>query len=189
MSKKRSFIQLTESYMRRHQRGGFLVGDVIVFDKGYKSKSGFKELSQNTRDELQSMIDSGLNIRVINIKDANPGPRYPGNSDTTSGEVVLDVAVDEGGGRYGSPITIPVDIGTPNEDLYPNLPPIPDAWRRKDKVNIKPQELEEDQESLTNKTDRGDGKLKQTEIKNPVKNTKIPSKAANSTANYMKGIK
>ncbi len=51
----------------------------------------------------------------------------------------------------------PVDFGD-------NLAPIPEVQKRHDKVNIKPEEVEENEENLSNKTDRGDGKLTQTDL-------------------------
>ena len=40
----KKFVNLHESYMRRYQRGGFLVGDVFKFNDNFKSTDEFKEL-------------------------------------------------------------------------------------------------------------------------------------------------
>ena len=70
------------------------------------------------------MIDSGLHVRVSQV-----------NADT--GDVV--VASDYGGGRLVGKVRIPSALGAP-VDFGVNLPPIADAQRRDDKVNIKPEE-------------------------------------------------
>jgi hypothetical protein len=193
MVKTKKFITLFESYMRRYDRGGFLVGDIFKFNDNFKRDEAYTKLGQNVKDLIDEMIESGLNIRVVDIKDVNP-QRYPA---ATGGslEPVLTVALDTGGGRYTHYCSIPCCLGQPDPIDGPNLPPIPDAMRRKDKVNIKPEEVSEDEENLSNMTDRGDGRLQRTQRSLPRANTTIPSKSAtpspevNSyTKEYMKGL-
>ena len=74
----KKFVKLHESYMRRYERGGFLVGDVFKFNDNFKSSDGFKQLGTNTQDLINQMIDSGLHIRIVGIKDTSPA-RYPAN--------------------------------------------------------------------------------------------------------------
>jgi hypothetical protein len=171
----KKYLTLVESYLRRHERGGFLVGDVFKFGKNFKSTEGYKKLGTNTRDMIDQMIDSGLNVRVVGIKDTT-SPIYPGNPQTSSNDVELTLALDNGGGRYSHYVSVLPDLGTP-ETYYPNLPPIPDAVVRKSKVNIKPEEYEK-QDNPSNKSNRGDGKLTDTEIALPAQNTSLPSPKA-----------
>ena len=63
----KKFINLHESYMRRYERGGFLVGDCFKFNDNFKSTDEFKALGSNTQELLQQMIDSGINVRVVGI--------------------------------------------------------------------------------------------------------------------------
>ena len=172
-------VQLHESYMRRYERGGFLVGDVFKFNDNFKGSDGFKQLGTNTQDLINQMIDSGLHIIIVGIKDTSPA-RYPANPDTSSLNVVLDIALDTGGGRYSHYCSIPGDLGEAIQ-YYPNLLPIPDAIKRADKVNIKPEEIAEDEENLANRVDRGGTEphdLTPTERSLPKKNTVIPSDPA-----------
>jgi len=171
---EKKFINLHESYMRRYERGGFLVGDCFKFNDNFKSTDEFKALGSNTQELLQQMIDSGLNVRVVGIKDTTSA-RYPANSDTTTLDVVLDLALDSGGGRYTHHVSIPSTLGQ-SVEFYPNLPPIPDAQRRKSDVNIKPEEVEK-YDNIANKTDRGNDSLEDTERTLPDSNTDIPSDA------------
>ena len=89
---EKKFVSLHESYMRRYERGGFLVGDVFKFNDNFKSTDEFKALGTNTQELLQQMIDSGQHVRVVGIKD-NTSARYPANTDTTTLDVVLDLAL------------------------------------------------------------------------------------------------
>lgn len=163
----KKFVSLHESYMRRYERGGFLVGDVFKFNDNFKSTDEFKSLGTNTQELLQQMIDSGQHVRVVGIKDTTSA-RYPANADTTTLDVVLDLALDDGGGRYSHHVSIPSNLGQ-SEEFYPNLPPIPDAFKRKSNVVIKPEEAE-----TTQAPEARDGN---TERALPDSNVDIPSDA------------
>ena len=176
MAKEKKFVKLFENYMRRFERGGFLVGDVFKFNDDFKSHDAYKGLGDNIKELIDDMIESGLHIRVVNIKDTDPA-RYPSNDQTSSLKTVLDIALDTGGGRYSHYCSVPCALGQPVQ-YAPNLLPIPDAMRRKDNVNIKPEEAEEDKDNIQNKTDRGNGELSNTERSLPKDNTQIPSQPA-----------
>jgi len=173
MTKK--YLTLVEAYLSRFQRGGFLVGDVFKFNDNFKTTEQYKKLGQNTKDMIDQMIETGLNVRVVGIKDTT-SPRFPGNPQTSSNDVELTVALDTGGGRYINYVNISPEMGQPL-DIYPNLPPIPDEVRRKNKVNIKPEEVEK-MDNVSNKTDRGTGNYMDTERSLPTKNVEIPSMPA-----------
>jgi hypothetical protein len=171
----KKFVNLHESYMRRYERGGFLVGDVFKLNDDYQSTDCYKALPKSVKDMLTKMSDSGLHIRVVGIKDTAP-TRYPASSDQSSLDVNLDLALDEGGGRYSHYVTVPGLLGH-SVQYAPNLLPIPDAMRRKDKVTIKPEEFVEDEEHLSNRSDRGGTEphgLTPTERSLPKQNTEIP---------------
>lgn len=193
MALKQKYLALHEAYLSRYQRGGFLVGDVFKFNDNFKSLDCYKRLGTNTKEMLDQMIDTGLHVRVVGIKDTT-SPIYPGNPQTSSNDVELTLALDNGGGRYTHYVNISPELGTP-ESYYPNLPPIPDAVKRDSNVNIKPQEYEK-QDSTTNKTDRGTGEYVDTDISLATANTTLPtSKApapmeagASGTHMYLKDI-
>ena len=171
----KKFVKLHESYMRRYERGGFLVGDVFKFNDNFKSADGYKALGANTQELIDQMMDSGLHIVIVGIKDSSPS-RYPASSQTSTLDVVLNIALDTGGSRYSHYCSIPGDLGQAVQ-YYPNLLPIPDAMRRADKVNIKPEEFVEDEENLANRADPGGTEphnLVPTNRSLPKKNTEIP---------------
>lgn len=171
----KKYLTLVETYLARYQRGGFQVGDCFKFTDNFRSQECFTKLGQNVKDMIEQMIESGLHVRVVGIRDTT-SPRYPGNPQTSSNDVELTIALDNGGGRYTHYVNISPEMGTP-ETYYPNLPPIPDAVIRKGKVNIDPEELEK-QDNTTNKTDRGTGEYVDTEISLPTANIKITTKKA-----------
>lgn len=167
---------LVEDYMRRFERGGFLVGDIFKFDGKFKSSDTYKALGQNTKDLIDDMLATGLHVRVVGINDTN-GQRFPGNPQTSdASSVLLSLALDNGGGRYSHYVTVSPSLGQP-ESHFPNLPPIPDAIIRKSNVNIKPKELEKS-DNIANKTDKGDGELTDTNLTLPTSNTTLPAKPA-----------
>ena len=178
----KKFVNLHESYMRRYQRGGFLVGDVFKFNDNFKSTDEFKELGSNTQELLHQMIDSGLNVRVVGIKDSDPA-RYPANPQTSTLDVVLDLALDSGGGRYTHHVSVPGCLGQ-SVEYYPNLPPIPDAIRRKSDVNIKPEEISTADTQVSDVpplgTDAADGpdSGRARDLELPKQNVDIPSDPA-----------
>jgi len=175
MARRKKFLSLYESYITRFERGGFLVGDIFKFHDNFKSHEDYKCLGQNVKDLVDQMIESGLHIRVVGIKDTT-SPVFPGNPQTSSLQVILTLALDNGGGRYTHLVAIPCCLGQP-VPCDPNLPPIPDAFRRKDRVNIKPKEMKKSN-NISNKTDRGNRKLSDTNMSLPTKNTVLPSKPA-----------
>ena len=115
-------------------------------------------------------------IVVIKLKNITPS-RYPASSDQSSLDVNLDIALDQGGGRYSHYVTVPGLLGQAVQ-YAPNLLPIPDAMVRPSNVIIKPEEVVEDEENLANRADRGGTEphdLTPTERSLPKQNTDIPS--------------
>lgn len=186
------YLTLVENYLRRFERGGFQIGDIFKFNKNFKSSDDYKELGQNLKDAIDDMLDSGLHIRVVGINDTT-GQRYPGAPETASSDVELTIALDNTGGRFSHYMKVSPSLGQP-ESPYPGLAAIPDSVKRKSNINIKPKELEK-QDNISRKTDRGDGKLSDTNLSLPTANTTLPSKSASpssavnaQTREYLKGL-
>lgn len=124
MAKDNKFLSLLEKYQSRFETKGFLVGDVVKFDKDFKSKDSYKSMADNVKELIDSYIDSGLHIRVTQVDGGND----------------LVVAQDHGGGRFVGKVTIPTSIVSP-VDFGDNLPPVPEVQRHDTKVDIKPVEV------------------------------------------------
>jgi hypothetical protein len=195
----KTFLQLCESNIARFTRGGFLVGDFLKFVDGFKSHEPYKKMGANVHQMIDDMISTGLHVRVVGINDVNP-TRYPGNPETMNGDVVLNIALDNGGGRYTHYCTIPVCCVEPVEH-YPNLAPMPDSVIRPNGTIIKPEEfvVNTDNKQAVDQTMHADqhGTKKAVEITLPTKNVKIPSETVTGakspavdgyTINYMKGV-
>lgn len=173
----KTFLQLCESNIARFTRGGFLVGDFLKFVDGFKSHEPYKKMGANVHQMIDDMISTGLHVRVVGINDVNP-TRYPGNPETMNGDVVLNIALDNGGGRYTHYCTIPTCCVEP-VDYYPNLAPMPDSAIRPNGTIIKPEEFvtNTDNKTAVDQTLHADqdGVKKKVEITLPTKNVKIPS--------------
>ena len=78
---KRNFVDLYESAMQRYTLGGLLAGDVVVFREGAFNDPWYKGLGENTKEKIQSMAKSGLNLRVSSIKSVLPAVQGAGNTE------------------------------------------------------------------------------------------------------------
>ena len=119
-----------------------------MYRNDFKSDEVYKSIPTNVKEIIDDFIDTGLHLRVRGI--------------SPEGDK-LTLSVDHGGGRYVGTVDVPCHLGEP-VDFGINLPSTCDAQKRKDDVNITPKEVEQDEENLSNKTDRGDGKLTETEL-------------------------
>ena len=115
------------------------------------------------KKELEELIHSGLNIKVVQVGDKLSGVSA-GNQHKTANNVVITIAGDHGGGRHFGSIAVSpemIDIA----DAGNPTPPIPDQFYRKDNTNWKPEEWKTDGQNITRVTDKGNGKNTPTNIK------------------------
>lgn len=136
---EKKFIKLIETTITRATRGGFFVGDYVKFVKNYKSKKEYKDLNDSIKEEIDNLAKSKLNVRIVGINDKQP-LRYPGNADLMTGEVVLALAEDQGGGRTYGNVFVPSCL-CKRLDHYPNLAPLPDEWNYDNKEIHTPKEV------------------------------------------------
>jgi hypothetical protein len=168
------FLSLYENVYQRFQNSGVLIGDVIKFKSDFKSSHEYKSLNPGVQKKIDELMKTDQHIRVVSTK-----PKIPGSNASQPTVGYADVAIDTGGGRYTEFITIPIDI-VEVQDFYPNLPPIPDSFTHKSKVNIKPEPVEDFKGHPTRQTDRGTGRYMSTDTSLPTTNTSIPTNV-NST--------
>ncbi len=167
----------------------------MKFKDNYKSAEHYKNLNDDVKEKLDGMKDSGLNMRVVDVKSYMPAAT-PANPAGNGVQLALTIALDQGGGRY-SDYNICCPSLLVKDDVYPNLNPLSPEREIKHKVNIKPEELESDEEAYVNNSDvKGNGKLGFGDRKLHNKNVTLPSKsvtrspAVNShTKEYLKGLK
>ena len=157
----RKFIEICESVLTRTERGGFLVGDMVEI-------TDFNKIDSNIKDGLKELVDQGVNIKVVDIVNKYPSEK-PGSQLNNSGDVVLVVSADYGGGRYVGKFTIPTTC-CKVIDTYPNLHPIPDALKRDNMETIKPEPVPGyEGEEFRKRVNLAGG-----DYKLPTKNQKIP---------------
>ena len=173
----RKFLELVENTITRMNNGSFLTGDLVKLVKNYKSKDGYKKLSDQQKEYIDTYFDSDKNYYIVNVKtDAlTPGP---GNSDNRGAYFYVDVAMELANGRYDNQgkVTVTSDM-LERIDTGINRHPVPDSDRYNNKVQIDPVEAEENEEQQQTMTQQGDS-LKKSNLSNPRQNTKIPSKPA-----------
>ena len=152
-----------EAVNARNQVGGYLPGDVVKFRKNYKRSECYNAMNSLLKQDLDELVNSGLNIRVTQVGDklANMSTN---NQHKTADNIVITVAGDYGGGRHYSSFTVTpemIDIVTSNDPSYK----IPDQFIRDDKTNWKPEEYMADEKNITRVTDKGTGKYTPTSLK------------------------
>jgi len=186
------FLTIYENVYQRYQNSGVLIGDVIKFKADFKQSQEYKNLNPGVQKKIDDLIKTDQHIRIVSTK-----PKIPGSNASQPTVGYADVAIDNGGGRYTEFITIPIDI-VEVQDFYPNLPPIPDSFNHKSRVNIKPEPVEDYKDHITRQTDRGTGKVKPTDLTLPTSNTSIPANvnstmatpevSSSYTSQYMAGL-
>lgn len=176
MGKK--FDEIYESIASRTTSGGYLPGDIVTFRQNYKSCDSYKSLPSKIRQDLDEMVKSGLNIKVVQVGNNLSGVSG-NNQDKLPTNTVITVAADHGGGRWYSTIAVSPEMIDLAENDGVNLPKIPDQFRRDDKVNYKPEKFKRDDKFITNVTDKGNGKNTPTQINLAGESTMIKNDMAN----------
>jgi hypothetical protein len=162
MGKK--FDAIYESVVQRGESGSYLPGDIVEFRSNYKSTECYKNMPTIVQKEVDEMAKCGLNIKVVQVGN-NLSGHSAGNQFKSSLTNVLTIACDQGGGRtYNRLVVTPdmVDIAQVGDF---NTAPIPDQFKKKDVVIIKPKKYDRDPNFITNVTDKGTGKNTPTQLK------------------------
>jgi hypothetical protein len=193
------FIKLYESIVNRYNRGGFLTGDVVKFIPDVLRDPFFKGVSDDYKAKVKEYSECGENIRVRNIKSNFPAVMGAGNTDYNGYSFGIEVCREIAPGRYDNEsVVVPQHLIT-HISAYPNLPQVPDKFKRKDDSQITPVEVKDENEEVpflspgrTLTADRGNKKDTHSDVSLANKNIKIPSSPAqgsrdpaNYTANYL----
>jgi hypothetical protein len=157
MGKK--FDKIFETVIQRGEAGGFLPGDCVKFRTGYKNTETYKHMPSTLQKEVDELDKCGLNIKVVQVGDKQSG-FSTGNQFKPAGCVVLTIAADHGGGRTYGRVTVTTDMVDISDGVL-----VPDKFKKKDVVIIKPKKLEVDPNLITNVTDKGNGKNTPTDLK------------------------
>ena len=138
---KHKFLKLYEGTIKRFTNGGLLVGDIVKLKPGAHNHPSF-DGAEETKIHIKALMDSDLNIRVVNIKNNYPAVMGGNNSDTrTPLAQTVDIAQEIMPGRLYNHVSVPAEL-VERIDFYPNLPPIPNSMKREDTSHIKPKPIE-----------------------------------------------
>ena len=160
----KNFDFVCETVVSRNSCGGLILGDFVKFRPGYKNTPTYKAMPTPLQVAVDDLATCGLNIKVMQVGDKLSGASA-GNQFKTADNVVITIAADHGGGRTYNHVTVSldmidmVDIGTNSTG------PIPDQWKKRDVVIIKPRPLQIKPGIVTNMSDKGTGmKAKYTPV-------------------------
>lgn len=199
---EKKFVKLYESIFSRYNRGGFLTSDRVLFTKDALRNDFFKNQPDSVKTAVKELIDSGLNLRVKNVKSFFPSTMGANNTDYNGYMFSVEVCPELAPGRfdYNKVVTVPSNLLVHQNDGI-NLPPVPDKYKYDDKVNIKPKEVDDYKGknetpfvTPNNQTHLSDvnGKMVKGDRELAISNTKIPSvpvanqkDPANYTAMYL----
>lgn len=136
---KKKFLKLYEGTITRYNNGGYLVGDIVKIKPNAFNHPKF-EGDEELKAQVKALMDSDLNIRVINIMNQYPAVMGANNTDNINpfGRTI-EIAQEIAPGRLYNKVSVPDEILV-RVDFYPNLPPIPKSFKREDTSQIKPKE-------------------------------------------------
>lgn len=139
---EKKFIKLFEAAISRYTRGGFLTSDRVKFVDTVLKNDFFKDQPESIKNAVKDLIDSGLNLRVKNVKSFAPAVMGAGNPDNFGYGFTIEVVPETAPGRfdYNKAVTVPANLLVHQND-YPNLPPVPDQFKYDNKVQIEPKEV------------------------------------------------
>ena len=176
----RKFLKLIENTITRYSNGGILTGDQVELSSKYKSIPDYKNLSDDVKQKIKDLFDSGGIIKVVNIVTKMPSAA-PGNADNRGTEFVATIARMTDGARYDNQgkVSLPLNC-LKKVDNGINRSGVPEDAEYDNNVQIGPVKAEENEEQQQTMTQQGDS-LKKSNLSTAAKNTKIPSKPATSS--------
>lgn len=193
------FVKVYESIVSRYTRGGFLTGDVVKFVPDVLRDPFFKNVDDTYKAKVKEYSECEETLRVRNIKSTFPAVMGAGNPDYNGYSFGIEVSREIAPGTFeNGGIVVPQHLITKVES-YPNLPAVPDKFKKKDSSQITPKEVKDESEevpyfspSRTRTADLGNKKDSKSETSLTNHNTKIPSSPASGakdpasyTANYL----
>lgn len=139
--KNSSFDLLFEDVYTRFQSGGLLSGDIVTFRSNAMNHPAIKGATQDFQNMIRELMESDLNLKVGAIRTIRPGQQY--HEQNTIYGFSVDIVQEYAPGLFRLPVTVPIEIleRVDGTGTYRNPQPVPDSFRRKDRVNIEPEEI------------------------------------------------
>jgi hypothetical protein len=186
---EKKFIKLLEATLSRYTRGGFLTSDRVLFAKDALKHDFFKDQPETVKKAVEELINSGVNLRVRNVKSFMPAVMGAGNPDNYGYSFNIEVVPEIAPGTYdvNKSVTVPANLLVHQNDGI-NLPPVPNSLKYDNKVKIEPTEANEylkdaakgpfNPVTQTHTSDLGNKKTSTGDRALKNKNTVIPSSPA-----------
>lgn len=193
------FVKVYESIVNRYNRGGFLTSDVVKFIPDVMKDPFLKLVDDAYKAKIKEYAECEENLRVRNVKSTFPAVMGAGNPDYNGYSFGIEISREIAPGTFeNGGIVVPQNLLV-KVNNYPNLPEVPDKFKRKDDTQIEPVEVKDENEEVpflspgrTRTTDLGNKKDSKSETNLLNKNVKIPSSPAKGasdpasyTANYL----
>lgn len=179
------FNTLFESNFQRFQGGGFLTGDLVKIIDSAMNNEWVSGKGENVKEQIKKFMESEYNIRISTVKPVRPAVQGSMQQDQVPGHYFCDIALEKSPGMFLDFMEVPAEI-LEVVDTGINLPPVSDANRREDEVQIKPQDIKQ----VTEEEEQGDMGVRGDSAEDcelPDSNTTLPGATAAKpyTANYI----
>jgi len=199
---EKKFTKLYEATLSRFMRGGFLTSDRVKFVDNVLKNDFFKDQPESVKAMVEELINSGVNLRVRNVKSHMPAVMGAGNPDDFGFSFSIEIVPEIAPGRYdiNKTVVVPANLLVHQGDDV-NLPPIPDKFKYDNKVNIDPKTSkdylkgrEKDpmapfsqnyNSDVGGKLSKGDRELKDVNVKIPASPAVDHKDPASYTAQYL----
>ena len=194
------FLKLYESTIGRYNRGGFLVSDIVTFAKNALKNDFLKTQNEDVAARIKEYIESGDTLRVINIVNNAPPVMGANNTDDGGPDFTIEVGKETAPGRFETSGILVHPTMLVRVDAYPNLTPVPDKVKRKEKIDIKPVAVKDEEgeevpfytpklntrrSDVHGKMEAGDRVLNNVNVKIPSGTNAIDKDPASYTARYL----
>jgi hypothetical protein len=138
--KQSKFQVLYEDVYSRFQSGGLVAGDIVKFRSNVFNHPAIKEAMPEFKQIIQELKGSDLNLKVGAVRTIRPGQQY--NLQNTIYGYSVDVIQEYAPGLFRTPVTVPIEVLERVEDTGNNRnpQPVPDSLKRKERINIKPED-------------------------------------------------
>ena len=198
MNKK--FLKLYESWMNRYNHSGFLVGDIVKFKDDAHGHPFLKSQATSIAERIVEFINDGCTLRVKNVINNYPAVMGAGNSDDNGPDYTLEICRELAPGRFEDSGVLCHPDMLVIIDVYPNLTPVPDKFKRKERIDIKPLEVKDEEgeeipyyspklatrrSDVHGKMEAGDRSLNNVNVKIPAGKNAVASDPASYVYNYL----
>ena len=141
------FDTLYQSNFNRFQGGGYLTGDVIKFKEGWENDNWSQNAPAQVVEKIRELAGSDLVLRVSSVKSVRPAVNSSIDQAAGVDDFYLDITQETAPGYYnGNFITVPQTLVELNG--APDRPEIPDSFKRKDEVDMKPKQEETKEQEI-----------------------------------------